>query len=530
MQKKTDAFDCYCSLAVSSCFSFHRDAQAQDRAHRIGMCYSRNSDGIVSGCIELTLLGFWLSAGQTREVHIYRLVTEHTIEENILVKAQQKRNLDILVMDKGNFDASQLFGHGDNAKAASDPEEIKGVFTEGGLRAILGAEPKEAQGQESEEDTAVGGDQEIDKEMEKAMASLEDLDDVQALRGAQKEAAEELKEFDDSAEIKKSSDSEGEDGDGDGNSKKSKGKPTKAAKEEKGKPKGDDDGKQEEEDLEKEFAAWQDKVGMDADAIEASLSPAEKYGLRFREEVDPYYSIFAIMEYRRKMEAEQEDNDEVDVTAIEREKALEEKEAIKEGDLLGSRPRPEDLIRQRNLYQREKARLRADKKRRKLSGENWESRNEALTNLPFWYNVDTGEARWDKPTTLLELEAYEKAQEGLFSAMPMKPLIQVMGFLSPSPDRMSCASVCRQWHAAANDPSFVRHVYPVEMGAYTRDESKMDFNHYRSISDALAKCLPGDSIGMSHYFRTEASIEFPSLTHFFWFLYRTGRWPLLGEG
>lgn len=39
------------------------DAQAQDRCHRIG---------------------------QTRDVHIYRLVCERTVEENILKKAQQK--------------------------------------------------------------------------------------------------------------------------------------------------------------------------------------------------------------------------------------------------------------------------------------------------------------------------------------------------------------------------------------------------------------------------------------------------------
>lgn len=36
--------------------------------------------------------------GQTREVHIYRFVTESTIEENILRKAEQKRALDDLVI------------------------------------------------------------------------------------------------------------------------------------------------------------------------------------------------------------------------------------------------------------------------------------------------------------------------------------------------------------------------------------------------------------------------------------------------
>ena len=39
------------------------DAQAQDRCHRIG---------------------------QTRDVHIYRLISQHTVEENIFKKAQQK--------------------------------------------------------------------------------------------------------------------------------------------------------------------------------------------------------------------------------------------------------------------------------------------------------------------------------------------------------------------------------------------------------------------------------------------------------
>lgn len=54
------------------------DAQAQDRSHRIG---------------------------QTREVNIYRLVSAHTIEENILKKARQKLRLDDIIKE-GNFNTT----------------------------------------------------------------------------------------------------------------------------------------------------------------------------------------------------------------------------------------------------------------------------------------------------------------------------------------------------------------------------------------------------------------------------------------
>ncbi|KAK2512281.1 hypothetical protein Q9966_016436 [Columba livia] len=52
------------------------DAQAQDRCHRIG---------------------------QTRDVHIYRLISERTVEENILKKANQKRMLGDMAIEGGNF-------------------------------------------------------------------------------------------------------------------------------------------------------------------------------------------------------------------------------------------------------------------------------------------------------------------------------------------------------------------------------------------------------------------------------------------
>ncbi|KAF2091228.1 hypothetical protein K490DRAFT_34114 [Saccharata proteae CBS 121410] len=52
------------------------DAQCQDRCHRIG---------------------------QTRDVHIYRFVSEYTIEANILRKSNQKRLLDDVIIQKGDF-------------------------------------------------------------------------------------------------------------------------------------------------------------------------------------------------------------------------------------------------------------------------------------------------------------------------------------------------------------------------------------------------------------------------------------------
>lgn len=57
------------------------DAQAQDRCHRIG---------------------------QTRDVHIYRLISEKTIEENILKKAHQKRLLGEIAIEGGNFTTTVL--------------------------------------------------------------------------------------------------------------------------------------------------------------------------------------------------------------------------------------------------------------------------------------------------------------------------------------------------------------------------------------------------------------------------------------
>ncbi|KAF2638426.1 helicase swr1 [Massarina eburnea CBS 473.64] len=83
------------------------DKQCQDRSHRIG---------------------------QTRDVHIYKFVSEFTIEANILRKSNQKRLLDDVIIQKGDFttdtfnrvswrdalDDSAAVGLGDEAGAAMD--------------------------------------------------------------------------------------------------------------------------------------------------------------------------------------------------------------------------------------------------------------------------------------------------------------------------------------------------------------------------------------------------------------------------
>ncbi len=73
------------------------DKQCQDRCHRIG---------------------------QTRDVHIYRFVSEHTIEANILRKANQKRMLDDVVIQEGEF-TTDYFNKG-SAKDMFDDQGYSG--------------------------------------------------------------------------------------------------------------------------------------------------------------------------------------------------------------------------------------------------------------------------------------------------------------------------------------------------------------------------------------------------------------------
>lgn len=105
------------------------DKQCQDRCHRIG---------------------------QTRDVHIYRFVSEYTIESNILRKANQKRMLDDVVIQEGEFntdyvtktDGREVAGGEEDTKEQQDEasaamDRVLATRNAGGTRAFEQAEDKE---------------------------------------------------------------------------------------------------------------------------------------------------------------------------------------------------------------------------------------------------------------------------------------------------------------------------------------------------------------------------------------------------
>ncbi|KAI9733154.1 MAG: swr1 complex component [Claussenomyces sp. TS43310] len=118
------------------------DKQCQDRCHRIG---------------------------QTRDVHIYRLVSEHTIEANILRKANQKRMLDDVVIQEGEF-TTDYFNKTPGVEEARTDVSLSDAdaAAEAAMDRVLGG-------------PVSGGD------VTRVLAQAEDQEDVAAARVAQQE-------------------------------------------------------------------------------------------------------------------------------------------------------------------------------------------------------------------------------------------------------------------------------------------------------------------------------------------------------
>ncbi|KAI4765236.1 hypothetical protein E4T52_00147 [Aureobasidium sp. EXF-3400] len=122
------------------------DKQCQDRAHRIG---------------------------QTRDVHIYKFVSEHTIEVNILRKSNQKRLLDEVVIQEGEFTTDYF-----NAPAATvDDETLGDAFAGAAVERVFG--------------NNVG-----EHNVQKVLEAVEDAEDVAAAHAQQKEGQADDFDFD----------------------------------------------------------------------------------------------------------------------------------------------------------------------------------------------------------------------------------------------------------------------------------------------------------------------------------------------
>jgi helicase SWR1 len=130
------------------------DRQCQDRCHRIG---------------------------QTRDVHIYRLVSEHTIEANILRKAGQKQMLDDVVIQEGEFTTDYFTKQSLEVDKLMD-EKLKGHEDDNGDAAVANAAMDRVLGGVEARDQTGGG-----KEAGRVLEMAEDREDVAAARLAEKE-------------------------------------------------------------------------------------------------------------------------------------------------------------------------------------------------------------------------------------------------------------------------------------------------------------------------------------------------------
>ena len=136
------------------------DKQAQDRCHRIG---------------------------QTRTVHIYRLITLSTIEENIFKKSIQKRELNYVVMEDGKFDMQNL--------NYNNKLNIQNIIEEGNLIKKTSEEEEQEKNEKNNEnikrllefENLHFDNPNEQKNIEQMLIRIEDQEDVQAMKNLSRE-------------------------------------------------------------------------------------------------------------------------------------------------------------------------------------------------------------------------------------------------------------------------------------------------------------------------------------------------------
>ncbi|XP_017779332.1 PREDICTED: helicase domino isoform X2 [Nicrophorus vespilloides] len=233
------------------------DAQAQDRCHRIG---------------------------QTRDVHIYRLVSEMTIEENILKKANQKRLLGDLAIEGGNFTTAyfksttiqDIFNiDATEESAANRMSEVVEISRER-------EKASEENNHSNDEKTAMGA-------LESALAACEDDQDVIAARTAKAEAVADLAEFDENIPL---------------------------------------------EDQEKDKEPEISKAEQEVENLVKQLTPIERYAMRFIEETEAAWSAEQLAAAEREIEDQKREWEENRIAAMKEEELRRARELEEESELL----------------------------------------------------------------------------------------------------------------------------------------------------------------------------------------------------
>lgn len=267
------------------------DQQAQDRCHRIG---------------------------QTREVHIYRLISESTIEENILKKANQKRALDNLVIQSGDYN-TEFF-------KKLDPMEL---LSGQALKNI----PKEKNQQNRTEVSVSNAD------VEAALKHAEDEADYMALKKVEEEEAVDNQEFTEEAMGKLEDDEFGNEDDGNADEPTDQGGYLTMTNKENEFISNDSAPIEEkaltfvgrEDDVDmladvKQMAAAAAASGQTISSFENQLRPIDRYAIRFLELWDPVidkgatesearfeeaeWELDRIEKYKEEMEAEIDEDEE----------------------------------------------------------------------------------------------------------------------------------------------------------------------------------------------------------------------------
>eukprot|EP00941_MAST-03F_sp_MAST-3F-sp1_P004239 g4239.t1 len=359
------------------------DAQAQDRAHRIG---------------------------QTRDVHIYRMVTEHTVEENILMKANQKRHLQQLSVEDGSF----------NTKFFDVPgEEVSVTDLLKGTNASM----------------INSGGKASKKEIEEAMAAAEDDEDRAARRRAKTEERADAAEFSENG-LKSACSSAA---------------PSRSASPLPGDANVSDEtskngGVQSSEMSKEDEAKWRGKSVVDLSLLEAQLPPIQRLALRNVEAgLDPEaFAKAAAEKLKEEVQGMIEHRDAV------RDELTREEERLPLELSYGKR---QGYRGARRMYRRKRRRTLRQRKYDLLTGKTWTMYICDKTFRPFYYCKETGRNQWEKPDVLVIRDSMANAHILMYQGLPKRLLTRIFLYLTPLPDRPNVARVCPEWHAATRSHS-----------------------------------------------------------------------------